>query len=163
MGRLCLPRVAWFFFGSPPLDLPFVWGVAGNGFKAACLDAANPFFVALVPFAPLGFALMRLPLVYRRLWPVGQAALRASEALLNLDLTQEHAYEIHWWPRYVVFRVDGRTVHVSPYSPRGRLGFVAWLDNQYAIVTPQGRLGWGLLANESAHRLWLDALTFEAL
>jgi hypothetical protein len=38
--------------------------------------------------------------------------------------------------------------------PRGPLGFVAWVDSQWAIVTPHGRLGWGLL--DVATPQWLD-------
>jgi hypothetical protein len=31
---------------------------------------------------------------------------------------------------------------------------VAWIDNQYLIVTPQGRLGWGLL--DAPGEQWLE-------
>jgi hypothetical protein len=36
---------------------------------------------------------------------------------------------------------------------------VAWVDNQYLVVTPQGRLGWGLLAAPGEQWLELAALT----
>ena len=38
-------------------------------------------------------------------------------------------------------------------APRGPLGFVAWVDNQWAVATPRGRFGWGLLASSEQ---WLD-------
>ena len=35
----------------------------------------------------------------------------------------------------------------------GPLGFVAWVDNQYAIATPRGELRFGTIASE---REWLE-------
>lgn len=152
--RLRFPKTAWFFFGSPPLNLPFALGVAGHGFKAATMDATHPLFFALLPTAPLGFLIMRVPFLYRRLWRIGQHAIRASEASLNLDLTQIHYYCLDWLRDRVVFWVDDQIVHTSRYSPSGRMGFVAWIDNQYAIATPRGNFGWGLL--EEAEPQWLE-------
>jgi hypothetical protein len=37
--------------------------------------------------------------------------------------------------------------------PRGPLGLVAWVDNQWMVATPHGRFGWGLLQAEAQ---WLD-------
>jgi hypothetical protein len=149
-----LPKAAWFFFGSPPLELPFAMGVAGNGFKAATLDAANWRFLALLPSAPLGFLLCRIPSLYRYLWPIGQRALKVSEMALVHDLTAWHQYGLDWQAEGVTFWLDGQVIHRSPYSPTGRMGLVIWVDNQYAIVTPQGRLGWGLLASQQDQ--WLE-------
>jgi len=39
-------------------------------------------------------------------------------------------------------------------SPRGPLGFVMWPDNQYMVVKPWGRFGWGLL--KAPGRQWLE-------
>ncbi len=47
-------------------------------------------------------------------------------------------------------------------SPHGPLGFIAWIDNQYAIVTPQGRLGWGIVPNPD-QGLTLTRIRIEAL
>ncbi|HEV2238013.1 MAG TPA: hypothetical protein VGR57_15235, partial [Ktedonobacterales bacterium] len=43
------------------------------------------------------------------------------------------------------FAVAGREVLVAPHPPAGPLGFVAWVDNQYAIATPDGTLRFGTL------------------
>jgi hypothetical protein len=107
----------------------------------------------LLPGAPLGFLLMRIPALYRTLWPVGQRALGVAEIALPVDIATPHVYELTWLPESVTFQVDGQTVLVSPHAPRGPLGFIAWLDNQYAAVTPQGRFGFGLI--ETAERQWL--------
>jgi len=141
-----LPRAVWFFFGSPPNAMELARGVPGHGWKAATFDASRWPFLGLAPFAPLGFLLMRVPLLYRLLWPVGQWSIGVSERLLTHDLTHWHDYELHWRLNHVQFWVDGELVHVAPTSPRAPLGFIAWIDNQYAIVTPQGRLGFGYVA-----------------
>lgn len=147
-----LPRAVWFFFGSPPNNMALAKGVPGWGWKAATIDAARAVFLLLAPFAPIGFLLMRIPAIYRRVWPVGQRAIGVSEARLAADLAQPHDYELEWHARRVIFRVDGVQVHEARQSPRGPLGFIAWIDNQYAVVTPQGNFRFGLIA---AGQQWL--------
>jgi hypothetical protein len=142
-----LPRAAWFFFGGPRSDMNLALGQPGNGWKAATFDAMRPLFFCLLPLAPLGFLAMRIPALYRCLWPVGQRALGVAEMGLPgelLDTPQD--YTIEWLDDRVVFFVDNRMVLESRQSPRGPLGFIAWIDNQYAVITPQGRFGWGLVA-----------------
>ncbi|WP_119071846.1 hypothetical protein [Aggregatilinea lenta] len=158
-----LPRAAWFFFGSAPNDMALAQGVPGWGWKAAVLDASRPAFLALAPFAPLGFLLMRVPALYRRLWPVGQRALGVAEALLPVDLDTPHIYTLEWRRSGVRFAVDGQPVLDTPRSPRGPLGFIAWVDNQYAVVTPQGRFKFGCLTPPGAQWLALDRIEIEPL
>ncbi|HML24088.1 MAG TPA: hypothetical protein PKD09_20700 [Aggregatilinea sp.] len=158
-----LPRAAWFFFGSQPNDMALAQGVPGWGWKAAVLDASRPAFLALAPFAPLGFLLMRVPALYRRLWPVAQWALGAAEALLPVDLDEPHTYELEWQSSSVIFRVNGQTVLVTPSAPRGPLGFIAWMDNQYAVVTPQGRFKFGCLTPPDPQWLALDHIEIAPL
>ncbi len=147
-GMPALPRAIWFFFGSPPGDLPLADGVPGHGWKAAVIDSGRPQALALLPFAPLAVLLMRRPVWYRRLWPRIQRAVGIAEAALAVSLEQWHTYEIDWGVQQSTLRVDGRVVLAGVPSPRGPLCFVAWIDNQYALITPQGRFGWGLLTAE---------------
>lgn len=153
-----LPRAVWFFFGSPPNNMALAQGVPGFGWKAATLDSTRPGFLALAPVAPIGFLLMRFPALYRRLWPVGQRALGASEAILPVDLGDPHDYQLDWLPDSVIFQVDGQRVHHAPYSPRGPLGFIAWIDNQYAVVTPQGQFRFGTLAIHHPQALIIEQI-----
>jgi hypothetical protein len=148
-----LPRALWFFFASPPNNMALAKGVTGCGWKAATIDASRWPFLVLLPGAPLGFLLMRIPALYRVLWPVGQRALGVAEAALPVDISTPHRYDLTWLPESVTFQVDGQTVLTAPYSPRGPLGFIAWIDNQYAVVTPPGRFGFGLI--ETAEPQWL--------
>jgi len=43
-------------------------------------------------------------------------------------------------------------------SPRPPLGLVIWIDNQYAAFTPDGKIGFGVLANDEA---WLEIKELE--
>ena len=69
-------------------------------------------------------------------------------------MTMWHSYEIDWVDEGSSFKVDGREVLRCTSSPRGPLGFVMWLDNQYAVVTPWGRFGHGLL--EVRGEQWME-------
>jgi hypothetical protein len=158
-----LPRHAWFFFGAPPLNIALARGVPGYGWKAATADMSRLPFLLLAPAAPLGFLLMRIPTLYRLLWPVGQWAIGAAEAVVDVDLREPHTYRLDWLPGRVNFFVDDRLILASPCAPRGPLGFVTWLDNQYAILTPQGQLGLGLVEVPERQWLALESLVIEPL
>jgi hypothetical protein len=152
-----LPQAVWFFYGSPPNDMALARDVPGHGWKCATIDATRPAFFALLPTAPLGFLLMRVPPLYRRLWPLAQRALGVSERPLDPALLgTPHTYTLEWLPGQARFSVDGRVVHEAPCGLRGPLGFIAWIDNQYAIVTPQGRFGFGLLPVTEAQTLLIE-------
>jgi len=149
------PRAVWFFFGGPPHDVPLALGVPGHGFKAAILDAHHLWFFALLPAAPIGFLLMRVPTLYRRLWPLAQRAIGVEEAsLVGVDLTAPHTYTLHWEPGKATFAIDERTVLTTRTAPPGPLHFVAWIDNSYAIATPRGHFGVGLVAEDRSQ--WVD-------
>lgn len=160
--RLRLPQAIWFFFGSPPNHMALAQGVPGAGWKAATINARRWQFLALVPAAPIGVLLMRIPALYRRLWPIGQRALGVSEHLLDSALLAEpHTYMLDWRKDGAAFSVDGQVVHETPASPGGPLGFIAWIDNQYAIATPQGQFGFGLIPLDAPQTLRLEAVTIE--
>lgn len=149
-----LPRAVWFFYASPPSDLALAAGVPGRGWKAAVIDAGRWQAKLLLPGAPLGFLLMRVPALYRRWWPLAQRAIGVSESLLDVDLSDWHTYELVWRRQGVTFGVDGREVLNTLLAPGGPLGFVTWLDNQFAVVRPQGRFRFGLLT--VPHRQWFE-------
>ncbi len=141
-----IPQAVWFFFGSPPNNMSLAKGGSGHGWKAATFDAQSWQFYGLLPLAPIGFLLMRNRTLYDALWGIGQSAIGVSEATLEPSLLDDfHTYTIDWQPNGATFAVDGTTVLQTDSVPTKPLGFIAWVDNQYAIVTPQGNFGWGLL------------------
>ena len=152
-GGPALPSAIWFFHASPPSDMPLAHGVPGQGWKAACIDATQPAALAWAPLALPVLLLNRLPAFYARTWPRVQRALRIAEAPIAALDDRWSEYTLEWHERWARFDVDGATVLQTDSPPRGPLGFVAWLDNQWAVVTPQGHFGWGLL---DAGAQWLD-------
>jgi hypothetical protein len=157
-----LPQAIWFFFASPPSNMALASGVPGFGWKAATLDATRLSARALIPVALPAVLLMQRPALYARLWPGIQRALKIDEHLLDLALLAErHTYSLDWQPNDARFAVDGVTVLATDHSPRGAAGFVAWLDNQFAVVTPQGDLRFGIVPVEQEQSLVLERVTIE--
>ena len=149
-----LPRALWFFYGSPPSNMKLDLDTPGHGWKAVTIDALRPAALLLAPLAPLAVVLMNVRSLYRILWPPIQRALNVREAAIGADMVQWHTYVLEWGTEQARLSVDGRPILEDAPSPRGPLGFVMWLDNQYMVVTPQGRLGWGLL--DVPGRQWME-------
>jgi hypothetical protein len=149
-----LPRVLWFFYASPPSDMKLDLETPGHGWKAATLDAMRSPFFLLAPFAPLAIPLMNISALYRALWPVAQRGIGVREAALEMPMTEWHTYSLKWRSDRARFTVDGDQVLEAESPPGKALGFVMWLDNQYAIVKPWGRLGYGLL--DAPGRQWME-------
>lgn len=152
--RPALPRVIWFFYSSPPSNMQLALDVPGFGWKAATLDAIRWPFFALLPTAPVAVPLMHLKPLYRLCWPIGQRAIHVSEALVPAPMTEWHTYVIEWHEKTAHFSVDGETVLSCRTPPRGPLGTVIWLDNQYMVVTPWGQFGYGLVAGTGEQ--WME-------
>ena len=154
-GLPTLPRAIWFFYASPPSNMALALDVPGWGWKAATIDATRPSALAIAPLAPIVLLLNRSRRLYRRIWPNIQKALSIHEQLLPpAQMLDWHTYEIEWQINRARFYVDERLTLETDRSPRGPLGFVAWIDNQYAVVTPAGRIQVGLL--DVTQPQWLD-------
>jgi len=152
-----LPKAIWFLYASPPSDMKLDMHTPGYGWKGTTIDVIRVFFFLLMPTAPLAIPLMKFHRLYRALWPVAQRVMRVSETLLEADMTAWHTYRIGWGVDRASFSVDGESVLDCDTSPRGPLGFVMWLDNQYAIVTPWGQFGYGRL--KASGRQWMEVDT----
>lgn len=152
------PSACWFFYGSAPNDLPLAADGPGRGWFAATLDASRPSTIPLIPLAPFVLLANRVGRVRRRLWPWVQARLGIAFAPLAVDMTAWHEYRLDWQPGGCTFMVDGRTLLHTPYSPRGPLGFVCWIDNQYMVATGHGRFRWGTLPTYESQWLELQGL-----
>jgi hypothetical protein len=95
------------------------------------------------------------------MWPTIQRALRIKEAIIDKEMNEWHTYVIEWGTEQSIFTIDGATMLKNAPSPRGPLGFVMWLDNQYLVATPWGRFGWGLLRIEGRQWMEVDRLSIE--
>jgi hypothetical protein len=151
-----LPKAIWFFYASPPANLALARDVAGNGWKAATIDAWRWPFLFLAPSAPIALPLMRIRPLYKLLWPVAQRAIGVQEALIHAALTEWHTYSLVWGVNTVRFLVDDQVVLQCAIAPRGPLGFVIWKDNQTMTITPWGSFRHGLVACDQEQWMEVD-------
>lgn len=149
-----LPQAAWFFFASPPNHLTLHDAGPGHGFLAATFRSRWIPLPALALGAPLVPGLL-LPPTARLLRRLARRFIEEDGLRLTVDPTDRHDYELEWLPDRVSFRVDDATVFETAVSPRGPLGLVLWVDNQYAAFPPDGRLRVGCLPAAEPVRLEL--------
>ncbi len=149
-----LPQAAWFFYASAPADLPLAATGPGRDWFVSTLDATTWRAWGMAPFAPVVLLLNQFARLRQQLWPFVRRQLGISYAPLAVEMTNWHNYELTWQTAGTIFRVDGNVILSTPFSPRGPLGLVCWLDNQYLVVTPQGRFGAGTLPTSETQ--WLE-------
>ncbi len=157
------PQTAWYFYASKPNDLSFTRGVPGYGWKAMVLRSPQIPSPLLLPAVGFGVVLSRIPFVRAPIINAAKASLRSAEASIDVDLRSWHTYEMIWNPSELIFKVDGGTVLSTVVAPRGPLGFVIWMDNQYAMATEGDGLKFGVLPVDEPQWLEAQALTIEKL
>jgi len=154
-----LPNAAWFFSASPQNYLSFREDKPARGFIAQTFRSTS---------LPAPLLALSAPLLPPLLWPRLARAIRPhfrcwiqedSFSLFSMqtcqvsDPSEWHAYTLEWGRERVIFTVDGQTFE-SGISPKGPLGLVIWVDNQYAAFFPDGKLAYGTLANPQP--AWLE-------
>lgn len=159
---LMLPKAIWFFYASPPSDMALVPGIAGWGWKAQVVHAMRLDAVLAIVPTLFSIGLGRITSNTRPAAYWLQRLSDASEALLPLKMTEWHTYRLEWYATEAHFWVDERPILQVLAPPRGPLGFVAWLDNQYAIATPHGVLRFGTVSCEP-QRLELSSVSITPL
>ena len=159
---LMLPEAIWFFYASPPSNMALVPGVPGWGWKAQVVHSMRP--AALVSTLPLALT-AAFGIVTGETRPASRWMQRltgANEALLSVNMVEWHTYVIEWQSHEALFWVDGDLVLRAPQPPARPLGFVAWLDNQYAIATPRGVFRFGTV-NSGPQWFELDSVSIEPM
>ena len=152
------PNAAWFFHASAPNYLALRDDHPAQGLLAATFSSIK---------IPGLLTLLGAPLLPLLLWPRGARALRRMArravheyaAQLETDPTEWHRYRLEWHSGSVRFFLDGQPCGETPVAPRGPLGLVLWIDNQYAAFPPTGALRFGTLpVSEPA---WLEVAEIE--
>jgi hypothetical protein len=144
---LMLPEAIWFFYASPPSNMALVPGIPGWGWKAQVVHSMRPGVLLAAPPMVLGIALALLTGKTRVAAHWMQRLSGAQEALLHVEMTSWHTYTLEWQTHQVLFQVDGQEVLYALKPPTRPLGFVAWLDNQFAVATPRGLLRFGTVSS----------------
>ena len=159
---LSTPNVIWFFYASAPSDMALVAGVPGHGWKAATLNTGRLPGLLLAPAALAAIGLTRVPGLGRPIMRLARRFVKAHEALLDtVALDIWHKYELEWSMGYARFSVDGVERLRSPAPSAGPLGFVIWIDNQYAIASESGQFGFGIRPLSEPQWLEIDDLRLE--
>jgi hypothetical protein len=143
---LRLPEAIWFFAASPPSNMALVPGSIGWGWKAQVVHAHRPGVVLAALPTAAAVAWARLSHRERMAARWVQRLSGTHEAALDSDLRDWHSYTIDWHHDFARFAVDGIEVLSVANPPTGPLGFVAWIDNQYAIATPRGQFRFDTIA-----------------
>ncbi len=146
-----LPNTAWFFYASPPNNLS-LRDKPAQGLLAATFSAPNIPAPLLAPGALL-LPLLAWPVTARVLRCLARQVIREDFACLDLDPTAWRKYRLDVTAGSVTFTVDEAMCFTTPIAPRGRLGVVLWIDNQYMAFPPNGKLHFGTLENPEA---WLE-------
>jgi hypothetical protein len=144
---LMLPEAVWFFYASPPSNMSLVPNVPGWGWKAQVIHSMR--VDALPSTIPTAMAAL-----WARMTGITQPAQHwiqrlsgAHEAILPVMMSNWHTYVLEWKQEAAGFWVDDQLVLIAPNPPARPLGFVAWLDNQYAVATPRGILRFGTVSS----------------
>src|SRR6266699_5851357 len=144
---LMLPAAVWFFYASPPSNMALVPGVRGWGWKAQVVHSMR--FSALTAVIPtaltVGWSRLTGNTAPAAQWIQNLSGTR--EVVITAEMDRWHTYLLEWRHREARFWVDGIQVLSAQEPPTRPLGFVAWLDNQYAIATPRGTLRFGTISS----------------
>jgi hypothetical protein len=157
-----LPNTAWFFFASPPGYLSLRDDLPAQGMLAATFCSPS-WPAALTLLGALALPLLALPPLVRLFRRLARRLVQQEAVELCIDLSAWHQYELEWRENMARFVVDGVPVLQTPVSPRGRLGLVMWLDNQYLALPPDGRLRYGWLENPIPAWIEIEKFTVEGI
>jgi hypothetical protein len=146
------PNALWFFHNGPESDMRWTPEARGWGWRAEMLN----FGTYPAPLVTLGALLVSLPGIGRL--AASAATSRARTAVLPIDASLEctrwHDYTILWFGESAMFGIDDRLLGIVRHPPGVGLGFVAWMDNQRATISPGGNAWFDLM--DVPQRQWLE-------
>ncbi len=147
-----LPNAAWFFHASPPNYLSLRDDLPAQGFLSAVFS--SPLFpsVLLAPGLLAAPLLAWLPSA-RFMRRLARRVIGEDSCLVKTSPVEWHTYQLEVTKTATTFMVEDQVIFETPMAPRGRLGLVLWIDNQYAAFDPAGQLAYGTLENPAA---WLE-------
>lgn len=153
-----LPESAWFFFASPHNYLSLRDDLPAHGALAATFRVqtrSKPWLTLAAPLLPL----LAIPPVARTLRKLIRKTILEDSYQLPIDPTAWHDYRLDWQKNEAVFQLDSQKPFTTKIVPVQSLGFVLWIDNQYAAFRPDGQLRFGTLENPDAAWIEIRQLT----
>lgn len=147
------PCNVWYFYSSPHSDLQLSRGLPGHGFKASMLNSGRMPSGVMVIGSRILNPLLKTPVVSSWLMSIAKSVVKTDEAMLTVDMTEWHQYDLQWLPDSVLFTVDGRELLRSRRSPGNAMGFAAWIDN-YRASAGSGHYAFDYV--EVSEEQWMD-------
>ena len=145
------PNWIWYYYASPQSTISLTSGPA-NGWKASVVYGGKGGERSMAA----ADSFMKIPLLGRLLTGI---RIPAKEVVLDSwDFTEWHEFEIHWLPESIHFRIDNQEVLAARVKVAVPLAFVAWIDNNYASVKPNGEFEVGNLAVPHEQSLLIQSL-----
>jgi hypothetical protein len=141
-----LPESVWYFFASPQNHLSFYDHLPAHGSLASTFRSQRRVTPELA-LATLCLPLLAIPITARYLRKLIRNFVRQDSQELLIDPTHWHDYQLDWRKDRAIFKIDGQELFETEIVPQGPLGFVLWVDNQYAAFPPDGRIKFGSLEN----------------
>lgn len=154
-----LPQALWYFYGSKENDLALEPQSAPHGWKATSLFFPPYHPLIAGPIAAMAFLLLRMGIARRRIIDRAFQTAHAKEKLLSVSLADWHEYTIQWTTDAAKFIVDNQMIFITDSPPQGPLGFVVWIDNQYAVLSRRQGIRFGIIP--TVEEQWLDIADLE--
>lgn len=155
-----LPNCAWFFYASAPNHLEFYDRYPAQGFLAATFASRLIPAVVLLPGLLLT-PLLAIPSTARLMRKLLRLLIDQDAVQININPIEWHNYRLDWLADQVAFYVDDICVLQTGTAPKGHLGLVLWIDNQFAAFPADGHLRFGTLDNPIETRLEISDLTIK--
>lgn len=155
-----LPNAAWFFFASPPNYLSLRDDLPAQGALAATFQSPGWPSILFLPAILLAPLVLFHPFV-RGVRRLARRVVKQDTVALSINQMVRHAYRIDCDMDRTTFFVDGNLVLETNVAPAGPLGLVIWVDNQYAALPPDGRLGYGTLPNPQPSWIEVDEVAMD--
>jgi len=148
------PQTLWFFYGSKENELRLDPDLPGCGWKASSIRSPHLPLMLLTPLAAMAIGFSYIPVLRSIMMKLARRFVAVEEVMLGASLDQWHTYRLDWHSSQAVFSLDGKCVMRVSQPPAGPLGFVAWIDNQYAVASPNKKFHFGVIQTQSSH--WLE-------
>jgi hypothetical protein len=139
-----LPNAAWFFYGSRENHLTLQDDVPASGFHMKTFRSPlvpSIFSILAVPVSPFLLCSWTARIIRR----TARALVQEDAHVIKMDVTDWHSYGLIWERERVRFTVDDTRIFQTANAPKGRMGLVIWIDNQYFSFTSKGHIKFGSL------------------
>ena len=155
------PSALWFFYNSRPGDMTLIAENSGMGWRAMSFHLSGTPLPALAMLGGIAVVGSLIPRIRERFIKAAGRLSHYREASLIQSLRGWASYEIRWGLTQAEFLVNQQVVLTVDAPPTGPLGFVLWIDNQFAVISQRGPIRFGVLPTKED--AWLEVERLQIL